>query len=72
MDILRKTIKKLSDEEYQALLLQVSGKKKNKPYYVLEATRNDNHFDDTEMMKQLQVNPYTKIPPQYKNRRNSF
>jgi|JRYD01.1.fsa_nt_gb hypothetical protein len=57
MDILRKTIKKLSDEEYQALLLQVSGKKKNKPYYVLEATRNDNHFDDTEMMKQLQVNP---------------
>jgi len=57
MDILRKTIKKLSDEEYQALLLQVSGKKKNKPYYVLEATRNNNHFDDTEMMKQLQVNP---------------
>jgi hypothetical protein len=57
MDILRKTIKKLSDEEYQSLLNQVAGKKKNKPYYVLEATRKDVDFDDTELMQKLQVNP---------------
>ena len=40
MDVLNKTIKKLSEEEYQALIMQVSGKKKNKPYVVLETTRN--------------------------------
>ncbi len=57
MDILRKTIKKLSDTEYQALLQQVAGKKKNKPFMVLEATRSDKEVDDTDMMEILQVNP---------------
>lgn len=57
MDVLRKTLKKLSDAEYQALLQQVAGKKKNKPYMVLEAARNEDHVDDTEMMETLQVNP---------------
>lgn len=57
MDILRKTIKKLSDSEYQSLIQQVSGKKKNKPFMVLEAARNTDHIDDTEMMETLQVNP---------------
>ena len=42
MDILRKTIKKLTDAEYQALIHEVSGKRKNKPFMVLEAARNDN------------------------------
>ena len=55
MDILSKTIKKLSSEEYQNLLYEVSGKKKNKPYMVLEATRNSN-IDDSELMEMLQVN----------------
>ncbi len=57
MDILRKTIKKLSDAEYQALLQQVAGKKKNKPFMVLETTRTNDNVDDAEMMEMLQVNP---------------
>src|SRR6187431_2682187 len=58
MDVLNKTIKKLSEEEYQALIMQVSGKKKNKPFVVLETTR---HRDvaDSEMMEMLQVNAST-------------
>ena len=58
MDLLSKTIKKLSDEEYQALLAEVSGKKKNKPYMVLETSRMG-QVDDGEMMELLQVNPST-------------
>jgi hypothetical protein len=58
MDVLNKTIKKLSEEEYQALLLQVSGKKKNKPYVVLETTRSRD-VADSEMMEMLQVNAST-------------
>ncbi len=58
MDVLNKTIKKLSEEEYQALLMQVSGKKKNKPYVVLETTRNRD-VADSEMMEMLQVNAST-------------
>ncbi|NNM16745.1 MAG: hypothetical protein HKO56_08810, partial [Bacteroidia bacterium] len=58
MDLLSKTIKKLSDEEYQALLAEVSGKKKNKPYIVLETSRMG-QVDDGEMMELLQVNPST-------------
>jgi len=58
MDVLNKTIKKLSDEEYQSLLMQVSGKKKNKPFIVLETTRSRN-VDDSEMMELLQVNAST-------------
>lgn len=58
MDILNKTIKKLSEDEYQALLMQVSGKKKNKPFLVLETTRQRD-VDDSEMMEMLQVNAST-------------
>ncbi|HMT28891.1 MAG TPA: hypothetical protein PKD91_06395 [Bacteroidia bacterium] len=58
MDVLNKTIKKLSEEEYQALLMQVSGKKKNKPFMVLETTRNRD-VADSEMMELLQVNAST-------------
>lgn len=58
MDVLNKTIKKLSEEEYQALLMQVSGKKKNKPYVVLETTRKRD-VGDAEMMEMLQVNAST-------------
>jgi hypothetical protein len=56
MDILNKTIKKLSEDEYQQLLQEVSGKKKNKPFVVLETTRNRD-VEDSEMMDILQVNP---------------
>ena len=56
MDILNKTIKKLTDEEYQQLLMEVSGKKKNKPFMVLETTRSRD-VEDSEMMEILQVNP---------------
>ncbi|MFM7078816.1 MAG: hypothetical protein ACKOYC_03380 [Bacteroidota bacterium] len=55
MDILNKTIKKLTDTEYQDLLMQVSGKKKNKPFMVLETTRQRD-VEDSEMMDLLQVN----------------
>ena len=58
MDTLNKTIKKLSEEEYQSLLQEVSGKKKNKPYLVLETTRKSD-VDDSTMMELLQVNPST-------------
>ncbi len=58
MDVLNKTIKKLSEEEYQALIMQVSGKKKNKPFVVLETTRNRD-IADSEMMEMLQVNAST-------------
>ncbi|MCB0848402.1 MAG: hypothetical protein KDC20_01380, partial [Bacteroidetes bacterium] len=57
MDILRKTIKKLTEEEYQALLEQVSGNRKNKPFMVLEASRSNDFVSDNEMMEKLQVNP---------------
>ncbi|MFM7176071.1 MAG: hypothetical protein ACKO0X_01460 [Bacteroidota bacterium] len=60
MDILNKTIKKLSDAEYQDLLMQVSGKKKNKPFMVLETTRNRD-VEDSEMMDLLQVMPALTI-----------
>jgi hypothetical protein len=58
MDILNKTIKKLSEEQYQELLMLVSGKKKNKPFVVLETTRNKD-VGDSEMMELLQVNAST-------------
>lgn len=58
MDVLNKTIKKLSEEEYQALIMQVSGKKKNKPFVVLETTRTRD-VADSEMMEMLQVNAST-------------
>ena len=58
MDILNKTIKKLSEEQYQELITQVSGKKKNKPFIVLETARQRD-VEDSEMMQMLQVNPST-------------
>jgi len=58
MDILNKTIKKLNEEQYQELIMQVSGKKKNKPYIVLETARQRD-VEDSEMMQMLQVNPST-------------
>ncbi|MEP7263468.1 MAG: hypothetical protein ABI772_03170 [Bacteroidota bacterium] len=56
MDVLNKTIKKLSDEEYQQLIAEVSGNKKNKPFLVLETARTRD-VEDSEMMQMLQVNP---------------
>ena len=56
MEILSKTIKKLTEDEYQQLLQEVSGKKKNKPFLVLETTRA-REVEDSEMMEILQVNP---------------
>ena len=56
MEVLNKTIKKLSDAEYQQLLAEVAGKKKNKPFLVLETSRTRD-VSDTEMMEMLQVNP---------------
>lgn len=56
MEKLNKLIKKLSEQEYQQLLTDIVGKKKDKPYLMLEATRNQN-FDDSEMMNFLESNP---------------
>ncbi len=56
MDVLNKTIKKLTEEEYQQLIQEVSGKKQNKPFMVLEAARK-NDKEDSEMMELLAVNP---------------
>ncbi len=58
METLNKTIKKLSEPEYQELLSAVAGRKNNKPYLVLEAARNDSH-DENSMMEKLGVNPST-------------
>lgn len=58
METLNKTIKKLSEPEYQELLSAVAGRKNNKPYLVLEAARN-NSFDENKMMDLLGVNPST-------------
>lgn len=58
METLNKTIKKLSEAEYQELLSAVAGRKNNKPYLVLEAARKEN-FDEGQMMDMLGVNPST-------------
>ncbi len=58
METLNKTIKKLSEPEYQELLSAVAGRKNNKPYLVLEAARHNN-FDEGKMMEMLNVNPST-------------
>ncbi len=58
MEDLSKTIKKLSEEDYKILLEEVSGKKKNKPFVVLEALRNE-EIDDSELMERLEVNRST-------------
>jgi hypothetical protein len=58
METLNKTIKKLSEPEYQELLSAVAGRKNNKPYLVLEAARKET-FDEGQMMDMLGVNPST-------------
>lgn len=58
METLNKTIKKLSEPEYQELLSAVAGRKNNKPYLVLEAARKES-FDEGQMMEMLGVNPST-------------
>lgn len=58
MDVLNKTIKKLTEKEYQDLLSAVAGRKNNKPYLVLESARKNN-YDETQMMELLDVNPST-------------
>jgi hypothetical protein len=58
METLNKTIKKLSESEYQELLSAVAGRKNNKPYLVLESARNNN-YDESKMMELLGVNPST-------------
>lgn len=55
MDVLKKTLRKLSETEYKNLLQQVAGKKKNKPFIVMETARYK-EIDDQELMNQLQVN----------------
>jgi len=56
MDVLNKTIKKLTAEEYQQLLEQVAGNRKGKPFILLETSRQRD-VEDSEMMDILQVNP---------------
>lgn len=58
MELLNKTIKKLSEQEYQELLSAVAGRKNNKPYTVLEYARKFNYSED-QMMDLLAVNPST-------------
>ena len=48
MENLSKTIKKLSDTQYQELLSAVAGRKNNKPYLVLEAARNYNYDENNK------------------------
>ncbi len=56
MDTLNKTIKKLSQEEYQQLIQLVSGGRHNKPFKVLESARYQEKTD-SEMMNELEVSP---------------
>ncbi|MFM2207520.1 MAG: hypothetical protein RL213_1495 [Bacteroidota bacterium] len=58
MDTLNKTIKKLSENEYQELLSAVAGRKNNKPFVVLEAARKHN-YSEGQMMDMLGVTPST-------------
>ena len=43
MESLSKTIQKLNDQEYTDLLNAVGGRKQNKPYQLLEASRHHNY-----------------------------
>src|SRR4051812_11927166 len=58
MDTLSKTIRRLSDDEYQELLKEVSTGRYSKPYIVLETVRTKN-ITDGQMIEMLQVNPST-------------
>ena len=58
MDTLMKTIKRLSEDEYESLLQEVAANKQSKPYVVLESARKHD-YTDSQMMELLQVNPST-------------
>ncbi len=58
MEILSKTIKRLSEDEYKALLESIAANKHSKPYIVLEAARTKD-YSDSQMIDILQVNPST-------------
>ena len=59
MEAFNRTIKKLSQEEYELLLKEISSdRKESKPYMVLEASRLFD-YDDNEMMEKLAVNSST-------------
>ena len=58
METLNKTIKKLTEHDYQQLLSAVAGRKNNKPYMVLESARH-HEYDENKMMEVLAVNPST-------------
>ena len=55
MDVLNKTIKKLTEEEYQQLVQEVAGKRQSKPFMVLETARKETK-EDAEVMAMLDVN----------------
>src|SRR6266481_336169 len=55
METLSKTIKKLTDEEYEHLLNAVGGRKNNKPYQVIEMARHHN-YDEDKVVEMLGVN----------------
>jgi hypothetical protein len=55
METFNKTIKKLTDKEYEDLRNAVAGGKSSKPYILLEAARTQN-YNDSEMMEKLEVN----------------
>jgi hypothetical protein len=58
MDSLIKTIKRLSEEDYRALLEQIAPNKHSKPYIVLESARHKD-LTDSQMIEVLEVNPST-------------
>jgi hypothetical protein len=58
MEKLSKAIKQLSKKEYEQLLVEITGNRKNKPYVVLQTLRNEN-VDEHTLMSQLQVNRTT-------------
>jgi hypothetical protein len=58
METLMQTIKRLSEDDYKALLENIANNKFSKPYIVLEAARYKN-LTDTQMIDLLDVNPST-------------
>ena len=55
METFNKTIKKLTDKDYEELRNAVAGGKSSKPYILLEAARIQN-YSDSEMFEKLEVN----------------
>ena len=55
METFNKTIKKLTDKDYDELRNAVAGGKNSKPYILLEAARTQN-YSDSEMFEKLEVN----------------